>query len=145
VSLAILADEAVERVVVTALRSNGYDVAVADERHGEGTIDKDLLRDAAERGEVVLTHDRDFAALAGLHDHTGILILTSQSPDLGAIVQAILIQRENPVVHGGRESRALRRIYTVFAVLHANRGGTTAIGQSRDSNPTLARYPLREW
>ena len=30
-SLSILADEAVERVVVTALRSNGYDVAVADE------------------------------------------------------------------------------------------------------------------
>ena len=88
-SLAILADEAVERVVVTALRSNGYDVAVADERHGEGTIDKDLIRDAAERGEVVLTHDRDFAALAGLHDHTGILILTSQSPDPGDIVQAI--------------------------------------------------------
>lgn len=51
-SLSILADEAVERVVVTALRSNGYDVAVADERYGEGTVDEDLLRDAAERDEV---------------------------------------------------------------------------------------------
>lgn len=88
-SLSILADEAVERVVVTALRSNGYDVAIADERYGEGTIDEDILEDAAEHGEAVLTHDRDFVALAASHDHAGVLTITSQSPNPGAVVQAI--------------------------------------------------------
>jgi predicted nuclease of predicted toxin-antitoxin system len=89
VSLSILADEVVERVVVTALRSNGYDVAVADERYGEGTVDEDLLRDAAERDEVVLTHDRDFVALAESYDHAGILLLAAQSPDPGSVVRAV--------------------------------------------------------
>jgi predicted nuclease of predicted toxin-antitoxin system len=89
VSLSILADEAVERVVVTALRSNGYDVAIADERYGEGTIDEELLQDAAERGEAVLSHDRDFAALDGSYDHAGILLITSQSPNPGTVVRAI--------------------------------------------------------
>jgi hypothetical protein len=62
---------------------------VADERYGEGTVDEDLLLDAAARDEVVLTHDRDFAELAEAHDHAGILLSVSHSPDAGAIVRAI--------------------------------------------------------
>jgi len=89
VTVSILADEAVERVVVTALRSNGYRVTVADERYGEGTVDEDLLLDATAHGELVLTHDRDFTELAGTHDHAGVLLSVSHSPDPGMIVRAI--------------------------------------------------------
>jgi hypothetical protein len=88
-SPSILADEDVPRVVVTALQSSGYDVTRAADRYGEGTDDAALLADAADREEVLLTHDRDFIALAAATDHNGVFVLTSQSPEPGAVVRGV--------------------------------------------------------
>lgn len=87
--LSILADEDVQRVVVTALRENGYNVTRAVDRYGPSTVDCDLLEEATERSEVILTEDKDFAALATDHDHGGILLIASHNPDPGDIVRAV--------------------------------------------------------
>jgi len=61
----------------------------------------------------------------------------------------ILIQRENPAVHGGRDSRQHRHLFAPVGRLHTqprrhDRPHVGTIGQSRDSDPTLAGDPLRE-
>jgi len=63
--------------------------------------------------------------------------------------QAILSQRENPAVYGGRESRQRRDVFARSARLHTQprrhaRPHVGTIGQSRDSDPALAGYPLRK-
>jgi hypothetical protein len=42
---------------VTTLQSSGYDVPRVADRYGEGTDDASLLADAADREEVLLTHN----------------------------------------------------------------------------------------
>jgi predicted nuclease of predicted toxin-antitoxin system len=86
---AFLADENVERVVVTTLRENGHQVVRADERHGEETVDPDLVADALSRNEILLTHDRDFAALADSRTHAGIMLIASPDPDPGDIARGV--------------------------------------------------------
>ena len=59
------------------------------------------------------------------------------------------MQRENPAVHGGRESRQHRQLFAPAGRSHTqprrhDRPHVGTIGQSRDSDPTLAGYPLRE-
>jgi hypothetical protein len=59
------------------------------------------------------------------------------------------MQRENPAVHGGRESRQHRQLFAPAGHSHTqprrhDRPHVGTIGQSRDSDPTLAGYPLRE-
>lgn len=75
----ILADEHVPRVFVTALRSSGYDVTYAHERHGQETDDVALLADCVETGRLFVTNDRDFADLGEHHDHAGIVIYTDRN------------------------------------------------------------------
>lgn len=87
--LSILVDENVERVVSTALRENGYDVTLARERYGPGTVDENLVEEALDRGEVILTRDRDFAALATDREHGGILLVASADADPGTIVRGV--------------------------------------------------------
>ena len=59
------------------------------------------------------------------------------------------MQRENPAVHGGRESRQHRQLFAPAGRSRTqprrhDRPHVGTIGQSRDSDPTLAGYPLRE-
>ena len=59
------------------------------------------------------------------------------------------MQRENPAVHGGRESRQHRQLFAPAGHSRTqprrpDRPHVGTIGQSRDSDPTLAGYPLRE-
>ena len=74
---ALLADENVQRDVVTFLRQQGYDVQSLPEEELFGQSDADVLRIAHEQGRVVLTHDSDFGTLAIAQNEpfTGIIYL----------------------------------------------------------------------
>ena len=61
---ALLADENVQRDVVTYLRQQGYDVQSLAEEGLFGQSDADVLRIAHQAQRVVLTHDADFGTLA---------------------------------------------------------------------------------
>ncbi|WP_255151846.1 DUF5615 family PIN-like protein [Halorarius halobius] len=76
--MGFLTDEHVPRVFVTALRSNGHEVARAKELFGEATSDQQLLHTAAERNHLLVTHDKkDFAGATGeAVDHAGIVVYT---------------------------------------------------------------------
>lgn len=87
--LSFLADEHVPNVVVTALRSNGYRVEIAKDRHGEGTVDSELLADASGRNLVLLTNDRDFVSHGSDLDHTGVVIYVTPELSPGAFVRAV--------------------------------------------------------
>lgn len=56
--LSFLADEHVPSVVVTTLRAHGYFVALAKERYGERTVDRELLEAGSADDRVLLTNDR---------------------------------------------------------------------------------------
>ena len=62
----LLADENIHHDVVASLRRQGFDVADVSEERLWGTTDVALLRRAVSEGRVVITHDRDFGALAVL-------------------------------------------------------------------------------
>lgn len=58
-----LADESLETAVVAMLRGAGYDVAYVSEEFA-GAGDERVLRRAAAKRRVLITNDKDFAALA---------------------------------------------------------------------------------
>ena len=60
----ILADENIDRAVVSALRSEGKDIETVLEIGLGGVSDAEVMRYAHTDGRVVLTHDRDFGLLA---------------------------------------------------------------------------------
>ncbi|MBL7946044.1 MAG: DUF5615 family PIN-like protein [Flavobacteriales bacterium] len=72
----LVADESVEFFVVAALRTAGHEVySIAEEDHG--ITDVEVLGLAYERGEVLLTEDKDFGELVFSHDrpHRGVVLL----------------------------------------------------------------------
>jgi predicted nuclease of predicted toxin-antitoxin system len=72
----LVADESVEFFIVAALRTAGHEVYfIAEEDHG--IADEEVLRLAFERGEVLLTEDKDFGELVFSHDrpHRGVVLL----------------------------------------------------------------------
>lgn len=85
--LSFLADEHVPSVVVAALRSNGYRVEIAKERHVEATVDSEQLADAATRELILLTNDRDF--VRSEIDHSGVVIYADPEPSPGDFVRAV--------------------------------------------------------
>jgi predicted nuclease of predicted toxin-antitoxin system len=74
---ALLADENIQRDVVTFLRQQGHDVQSLVEQELFGQSDIDILRVAHQQGRAVLTHDADFGTLAIAQDEpfTGIIYL----------------------------------------------------------------------
>ena len=71
----LVADESVEFLVVAALRIAGHEVySIAEEDHG--IADEEVLGLAFERGEVLLTEDKDFGELVFSHDrpHRGVVL-----------------------------------------------------------------------
>ncbi|MDZ7700724.1 MAG: DUF5615 family PIN-like protein [Halobacteriales archaeon] len=87
--LAFLADEHVANVIVTALRSNGYDAEFAKAQLLEGIPDIDLLEAATDLGRVLLTNDRDFVTLGRGIDHAGIVVYVDQELAPGPFVRGI--------------------------------------------------------
>jgi predicted nuclease of predicted toxin-antitoxin system len=61
---AFLADENLHPLVVAYLRGKGMTVRDVKEGNERGISDSELLRQAFERSEVILTHDSDFGRLA---------------------------------------------------------------------------------
>lgn len=57
-----LADESCDRLVIDALREDGYDVRAVSEVTRR-PVDSDLLRQAVTEGRVLLTEDKDFGWL----------------------------------------------------------------------------------
>ncbi len=71
-----LADESLERPVVDRLRDEGCDVAYVAEIE-PGSKDEQVLRSANRSARILITNDKDFAALAFLQRRasTGIVLL----------------------------------------------------------------------
>ncbi len=61
---AFLADENIHHDVVAFLREHGLDVATVSDSKLAGAADSSILDVALRTGRIVLTHDRDFGALA---------------------------------------------------------------------------------
>lgn len=77
--LPLLVDEHVPSVFTNALRSSGFDVSTAQERFGQESVDKEILRGCAETGTVLVTNDRDFLPLADGYDHAGVVLYTDRA------------------------------------------------------------------
>ncbi len=58
-----VADEGVQSSTITLLRAHGYSVYSIRENH-QGIKDKEVLRIASEREEILITEDKDFGELA---------------------------------------------------------------------------------
>ena len=82
----ILCDEHVPPALVSALRSEGFDVSTAAESVELGISDADLLEFASERGYIVLTNDSDFVDRTG---HAGVLYYEDQDASDRELVRAI--------------------------------------------------------
>ena len=67
----ILADENVAAAVVMALRSKGDDVSWIAE-FAPGSSDGDVLSRAAREQRLMLTHDKEFAAMAAARKSAGL-------------------------------------------------------------------------
>lgn len=87
--LSLLADEHVDRAVVTGLRANGFEVAVVGEEYPTGEDDETLLDVCEGEGLVLLTNDRDFVRLGKQRTHPGVVIYTTHDIAVGDFVGAI--------------------------------------------------------
>lgn len=87
--LPLFTDENVPRVFATTLRSSGFHVETAHERHGENTFDPDLLTECATDELVLVANDRDFVEYADQMDHAGITIYTNQALSPGAFIRGV--------------------------------------------------------
>lgn len=88
--LPFLADVHVNRAYVSALRSNGYDVAWTDDgTYDPGANDVELLELARHLGLVTVTSDEDFAILGDSIEHAGIVMYHQYGHSAGAFVRAI--------------------------------------------------------
>lgn len=87
--LAFLADEHVDRALVTGVLANGYDVAVVREDYPSGEDDETLLDVCEKRGLVLVTNDRDFVRLGRRREHSGVVVYTSQEIPVGTFVGAM--------------------------------------------------------
>jgi predicted nuclease of predicted toxin-antitoxin system len=81
----ILANENISATVIRELRSHGHDVVSAKESM-RSAPDQIILRRAVEEDRLVITHDKDFGALAfrwGLPATSGVILfrLSGDSPD----------------------------------------------------------------
>lgn len=87
--LRLFTDENVPRAYVSTLRSNGFRVETAYERHGENTVDPDLLESCTSDGLVLVTNDRDFVEYSEQFDHAGIIIYTNHALTSGSFARGV--------------------------------------------------------
>ena len=86
-----VADESVEFFIVAALRTAGHEVYfIAEEDHG--IADEEVLGLAFERGEVLLTEDKDFGQLVhAARQQSGGVIVVRFPAGARAILAATLV------------------------------------------------------
>ncbi len=72
----LLADEGIERSVVEALRSLGFDVLWIAERQS-GLHDQQVLQMAQQEGRILITYDKDFGTLVFTDEYEipGVVLL----------------------------------------------------------------------
>lgn len=87
--LPLFTDENVPRAFASTLRSNGFRVQMAYERHGENTRDPEILASCASDGLVLVTNDRDFVEYGDRMDHAGIIIYTNQALSPGSFATGV--------------------------------------------------------
>jgi predicted nuclease of predicted toxin-antitoxin system len=84
-----LTDEHVNRVYITELRANGYDVARVNEDYDQGTSDPALLERSRESDRVIISNDADFARLQDEYDHAGCVLYNDQNVSVTEFMQGI--------------------------------------------------------
>lgn len=82
----IIANENISATVIRELRNRGHDVVSVKESMRSAS-DRAVLRRATEEGRLVVTHDKDFGALAfrwGLPATSGVILfrLSGRSPEV---------------------------------------------------------------
>jgi predicted nuclease of predicted toxin-antitoxin system len=83
-------DENVNSAIANALRRYGIDVTTTVEAGLMSASDPTQLDQAVQEGRVIVTHDRDFLALAmSGHPHEGIAYCHSNSRSIGEIIGAL--------------------------------------------------------
>ncbi|WP_135364982.1 DUF5615 family PIN-like protein [Halosimplex halophilum] len=82
----VLCDEHVPPALVSALRSEGFEVETVGESVELGSPDADLLEFASDRGYAVLTSDSDFVDRKG---HSGVLYYEDQNVSTRELVRAV--------------------------------------------------------
>jgi len=94
----LLADESVDRLIVTRLRENGHAVEAVGETN-PSISDDEVLRRAFDSGRVLLTADKDFGELVFRlgRAHAGVVLLRlagCSSADRAEIVLAVIREHE---------------------------------------------------
>jgi len=99
----LLADENIHPAVVKALREQGRDVVHVLGIGMQGAPDAAVLRQAHKSGRVVLTHDRDFGALAirNQQPFTGVLYVRP-----GTISPADVLEALDAIAHRKADAQA---------------------------------------
>jgi len=87
--LTFVTDEHVPRALVTALKSEGYEVGTVQERFGQGTKDPEILRLCGEAGDTLLTNDTDFVEHAAGIQHSGVVIYAEQKMTVRHILRGV--------------------------------------------------------
>jgi predicted nuclease of predicted toxin-antitoxin system len=100
----IVADENVSATVIHELRERGHDVLSVKESM-RSAPDRAVLQRAAEESRLIITHDKDFGALAfrwGLPATSGVILfrLSGRAPDVdNERILNVLAQRVDWAAH----------------------------------------------
>lgn len=98
----LLLDEHVGRVLERVLRDRGYDVVQAKDEFGEHTTDADLLRWCRENDAILVSNNaKDFHALHESIDHSGLFLFRDQrlpdnDPEGLARTIAVVLEQYDP-------------------------------------------------
>jgi predicted nuclease of predicted toxin-antitoxin system len=86
----LLADESVDGPVVERLRHEGHQVVYVAEL-APGITDDEVLRQANDRGALLVTADKDFGELVFRQGrvHTGVVLLRLTGLPLGAMAETV--------------------------------------------------------
>ncbi len=99
----LIADEHVERALVSGLRLKDVDVVTAQECGLTGFDDEDLLAFATADGRIVITNDKDFPAihaawLAASRPHGGIIYWRQTKYSVGHAIRRIVAVMKFPTI-----------------------------------------------
>lgn len=86
---AFLADEHIQRAIVTGLRARGVEIDTVVDIGLGGAPDKAVWDHCRRENLVLLTNDHHFLQRAD-EDHPGLVYLTTQFADIGEVVRAVV-------------------------------------------------------
>jgi predicted nuclease of predicted toxin-antitoxin system len=97
-----VADEGLDAPIVSALRSEGHEVFYIKEEH-PGLSDDEVLKVANERGDILITSDKDFGELVYRlkQIHSGIILirLSGIKPNEKAVIISTAIKEHGIDLH----------------------------------------------